>query len=309
MSKKKGFKTTIGGQAVLEGVMMKGVLRSAMAIRKPDGSIHLETWDNPARHWYNRKPFIRGIFNFIETLASGYRCLMRSADISTEGLETEEPSKFDRWLEEKCGDKLMKVISAVSSVIGILLALGLFMFLPSFLVGLLQPWLPEWSMSILEGLIKMVILLGYLAAVSLIPDMRRLFQYHGGEHKTIACYEAGEELTVENVRRFPRFHPRCGTSFLFLILLVSILVNSVVTWDNALIRTLLKVVLLPVVVSIAYELIRLAGRVDNIFTRILSWPGLKIQHLTTREPDDDQIEVAIASMKPVLPEVKGEDEW
>lgn len=305
----KQFKTTIGGQAVLEGVMMKGVGQSAMAVRRPDKSIFLETWDNKPKKWYNKTPFIRGVFNFIETLVSGYKCLMKSAEISTEGIEDEQPSKFDQWLEEKFGDKLVQIVGVVSMVLGLGLALLLFMYLPALLVGLLKPVLPVWSLSLLEGLIKMALFIGYMAAVSLMPDMRRLFQYHGAEHKTIACYEAGEELTVENVRRHLRFHPRCGTSFIFLVLFVGILIFSVVTWSSPLIRALIKLALLPVVMSIAYELIRLAGKYDNLFTRIVSWPGLKIQHLTTREPDDDQIEVAIASMKPVLPEVKGEDQW
>ena len=164
-------------------------------------------------------------------------------------------------------------------------------------------------MCLIEGFIKIGVFLAYMALVGLMPDMRRLFQYHGAEHKTIACYEAGEELTPENIRKYPRFHPRCGTSFIVIVLILGILIFSVVTWSNALVRTVLKLCLLPVVVGIAYELIKLAGRYDNLFTRIISFPGLKIQHLTTREPDDSMIEAAIASMKPVIPENEGEDVW
>ena len=169
--------------------------------------------------------------------------------------------------------------------------------------------LPRWGLSLIEGFLKIALFVGYLAVVSLLPDMKRMFQYHGAEHKTIFCYEAGLELTVENVRKQKRFHPRCGTSFLIIALILSILVFSVVTWSSPLIRTLLKLALTPLVVGIAYELIKLAGRYDNVFTRILSFPGLKLQHLTTREPDDSMIEAAIASVKPVIPEKKGEDQW
>ena len=169
--------------------------------------------------------------------------------------------------------------------------------------------LPRWGLSLIEGFLKIALFVGYLAVVSLLPDMKRMFQYHGAEHKTIFCYEAGLELTVENVRKQKRFHPRCGTSFLIIALILSILVFSVVTWSSPLIRTLLKLALTPIVVGVAYELIKLAGRYDNVFTRILSFPGLKLQHLTTREPDDSMIEAAIASVKPVIPEKKGEDQW
>lgn len=306
----KNFKTSIGGQAVLEGVMMRGVRKSAMAVRKPDKTIHLEEWDNKTPSKISKVPFIRGIFTFIASLVDGYKCLMKSAEISTEGIEDEEPqSKFEKWLDEKCGEGLMKVVMIISSILGFGIAIGLFMFLPAWLVGLMRDFVPRWGLSLIEGLIKISIFIAYLALVARIPDMKRLFQYHGAEHKTIFCYEAGEELTVENVRKQRRFHPRCGTSFLVIVLILSILIFSVVTWSNPFIRTVLKIALLPVVVGIAYELIRLAGRYDNLFTRIISFPGLQIQRITTNEPDDDQIEVAIASMKPVLPEIEGEDKW
>jgi len=293
----------------MEGVMMKGPRKSAMAVRKPDKSVYLEEWDNKPPKKISKIPFIRGSFNFVYSMIDGYKCLMKSAEISTEGLEEEAESKFEKWLEEKCGEWLMKVIMVIASVLGVAISVVLFMFLPALIVSALKGILPGWSLSVVEGLIKIAIFAGYLALVSLIPDMRRLFQYHGAEHKTIFCYEAGEELTVENVRKQKRFHPRCGTSFIFISLALSILVFSVVTWSNPLVRTLLKIVLLPVVVGIAYELIKLAGKYDNLFTRIISYPGLQIQRITTKEPDDDQIEIAIASMKPVLPEVEGEDKW
>lgn len=305
----KNFKTSIGGQALIEGVMMRGPRKTAMAVRKPDGELETQIWDNkPARVW-NRIPLVRGVVNMVSSLVVGYRCLMKSAEISTEGLEEEEPSRLEKWLEEKLGDNLMKAVMLVGSVLGVVIAVGLFMFLPAWLVGLGEGVLPRWAMSLIEGFIKIGVFLAYMALVGLMPDMRRLFQYHGAEHKTIACYEAGEELTPENIRKYPRFHPRCGTSFIVIVLILGILIFSVVTWSNALVRTVLKLCLLPVVVGIAYELIKLAGRYDNLFTRIISFPGLKIQHLTTREPDDSMIEAAIASMKPVIPENEGEDIW
>ena len=305
----KHFKTSIGGQALIEGVMMRGPRKTAMAVHKPDGELETRIWDNkPARVW-NRIPLVRGVVNMVSSLVVGYRCLMKSAEISTEGLEEEEPSRLEKWLEEKLGDNLMKAVMLVGSVLGVVIAVGLFMFLPAWLVGLGEGVLPRWAMSLIEGFIKIGVFLAYMALVGLMPDMRRLFQYHGAEHKTIACYEAGEELTPENIRKYPRFHPRCGTSFIVIVLILGILIFSVVTWSNALVRTVLKLCLLPVVVGIAYELIKLAGRYDNLFTRIISFPGLKIQHLTTREPDDSMIEAAIASMKPVIPENEGEDVW
>ena len=281
----KNFKTSIGGQALIEGVMMRGPHKTAMSVRKPGGELQTEIWDNkPARIW-NKLPIVRGVVNMVTSLVVGYRCLMKSAEISTEGMEEEEPSKLEKWLEEKLGDKLMKAAMVIASVLGVLLAVLLFMYLPAWLVGFGEGVLPHWSMSLIEGIIKIGVFLLYMGLIGLMPDMRRLYQYHGAEHKTIACYEAGEEL------------------------ILGILIFSVVTWSNALVRTLLKICLLPLVVGIAYELIKLAGRYDNLFTRIISFPGLKIQHLTTREPDDSMIEAAIASMEAVIPENEGEDRW
>ncbi|WP_077534780.1 DUF1385 domain-containing protein [Massiliimalia massiliensis] len=306
-------KSKIGGQALIEGVMMRGVHKTAMAVRKPDQQIEVEVWENhtpkSSAGRVKRWPFVRGVFNMIESLTVGYRCLMKSAEISGADLE-EEPTKFDLWLEKHFGDKLMKYVGWISGVLGVLLAIVLFMLVPSLIVwglGFLFD-VGIWR-GLIEGVIKIGIFVGYMALVGKIPDMRRLYQYHGAEHKTIACFEAGEELKVENIRKYPRFHPRCGTSFIFLVLFLGILIFSVVTWSNPVIRTLLKLALLPVVVGIAYELIKLAGRYDNLFTKIISWPGLKLQHLTTKEPDGEQIEVAIESVKPVLPDNLEEDRW
>ena len=314
MSDQKRKKTSIGGQAVIEGVMMRGMDRSAMAVRGDYGEMVGERGEHKASSsvWYKRTPLIRGIFNFVDQMISGYKCIMRSAELSGMDLE-EEPSPFEQKLEKMFGEHLMKVLYGVASVLGVLLAVGLFMILPTaiskgvnFLAG---GAIANAGLSLLEGGIKIAVFVSYMALVRRMPEMYRMFSYHGAEHKTIACYEAGEELTVENVRRHIRFHPRCGTSFLLIVLVISILVFSVVTWQNGILRVVLKLLLLPVVVSISYEIIKLAGRYDNLVTRIISKPGLWLQRLTTVEPDDSMIEVAIASMKPVIPKEEGADNW
>lgn len=302
-----GFKTSIGGQAVMEGVMMRGdfsaagVDKCALAVRKPDGEIALEYTEKQGKKpWYRRVPFVRGIFNFVSMLTLGYRMLMRSVELS--GNE-EEPSEFEKKMQEKMGDKASALFSALTFIISMALALGLFMFLPAAISSLLRPLIRSGiGLTAVEGIIKIAIFVAYLAIISHLKEIRRLFEYHGAEHKTIFCYEHDQELTVENVMRFQRFHPRCGTSFLLIVLVISILVFSVVTWDSLIMRVLLKLILLPVVVGAAYEVIRFAGRHDNLFTRIISAPGLCLQRLTTREPDASEIEVAIAAMKAVIPE-------
>jgi len=312
MDEKKAcsHKTSIGGQAVIEGIMMRGPAVSAMATRMPDGSIDTEKWDNKGTNaWYKKTPLLRGGFNLIDSLSLGYKCLMKSAEKSGMDLE-EEPTKFEKWLIAKFGDGMMKVISGFALVAGVALAMLLFMVIPTYSIKFLDMVLPLGGYkTLLEGLLKIAIFVVYLALVSKMPDIRRVFEYHGAEHKTIACYEAGEELTVENVRKYKRFHPRCGTSFILIVLVISIIVFSVLPWYNGLLRIFIKLLLLPVVVGIAYEIIKLAGRYDNPLTRIVSAPGLWLQRLTTNEPHDDQIEVAIESMKPVLPVVEGEDKW
>lgn len=306
-------KSSIGGQALLEGVMMRGPEKAAMAVRIPDGTIDLEIWDLPKAKWYKKTPFIRGPVNFIDSMVSGYKCLMKSADKAMQGIEEEEPSKFEKWLTEKLGDKLMGIVMVIASVLGVALALGLFMFLPALItkgIGLLIP-LGDFAKTCIEGFIKIAVFIAYIALTSLMKDIRRTYEYHGAEHKTIACYEAGDELTVENVRKHRRFHPRCGTSFIFIVLFISIIVFSVfrVPWDVLWLRVLVKVAVLPVIVAIAYEIIKLAGRYDNVFTKIVSAPGLWIQRLTTREPDDGQIECAIAAFNPCVPEDREKDQW
>ena len=293
---------------------MRGVGKAAMAVRLPDGTIDVEVEKTKLakdKSLVFRAPFVRGVFNFIDNMVCGYKYLMKSAEKS--GLDLEESeSKFDKWLEKHFGNKIMTVVSAIAMVFGVVLAVGLFILAPMGIVWLLEKVVPLGGFkTLIEGLIKIAVFVAYLALVSQTKDIRRVFEYHGAEHKSIACYEAGEELTVENVKKYKRFHPRCGTSFLLIVLVVSILVYSLIqfSWGNLLLRAALKILLLPIIVGISYEIIKLAGRYDNIFTRILSAPGLWIQRFTTREPDDLQIEVAIASLKPVLPEENENDNW
>lgn len=304
-------KTSIGGQALIEGIMMRGPFLTSMATRLPDGSIDLETWNThkggQKAHWTRRVPFLRGIFNMVDSMVVGYNCLMKSAEKA--GVE-EEPTKFDKWLEEKLGDKLMKVLGGVAVVLGVALAAVLFIFIPTGLSSLLKPLLGAGiGLSLIEGLIKVIILVGYMWLCSRMKEIHRVFEYHGAEHKSIACYEAGLPLTVENIRPQRRFHPRCGTSFLFLVVFISIIVGSFISWDNPAIRMLLKLALIPVVVGISYELIKLAGRSDGILTRIISAPGMWLQRITTCEPDDSQIECAIAALEAVIPEDENADRW
>lgn len=303
-------KTSIGGQALIEGIMMRGPFLTSMATRMPDGSIEVETWDthkSGKTPWTRRAPFIRGIFNMVDSMVVGYSCLMKSAEKA--GVE-EEPTKFDRWLEEKLGDNMMKVLGGFAVVLGVALAAVLFIFIPTGLSSLLKPLLGAGiGLSLIEGLIKVIILVGYMWLCSRTKEIHRVFEYHGAEHKSIACYEAGLPLTVENIRPQRRFHPRCGTSFLFLVVFISIIVGSFISWDNPAIRMLLKLALIPVVVGISYELIKLAGRSDGILTRIISAPGMWLQRITTCEPDDSQIECAIAALNAVIPEDENADRW
>lgn len=303
-------KTSIGGQALIEGIMMRGPVLTSMATRMPDGSIDVETWNThkgSKTPWTRKTPFIRGIFNMVDSMVVGYHCLMKSAEKA--GVE-EEPTKFDKWLEKKLGHNMMKVLGGFAAVLGVALAAVLFIFIPTGLSSLLKPLIGTGvGLSLIEGLIKVIILVGYMWLCSRMKDMRRVFEYHGAEHKSIACYEAGLPLTVENVRPQRRFHPRCGTSFLFLVVFISIIVGSFISWDNPAIRMLLKLALIPVVVGISYELIKLAGRSDGLLTRIISAPGMWLQHITTCEPDDGQIECAIAALEAVIPEDENADRW
>lgn len=306
---KECFKTSVGGQALMEGIMMRGPQKICVAVRKPDGDIDL-TLEDVKHHKWQKIPFVRGAFSMIESLVLGYRYLMHSAEISMPEEDQEEPGKLDKWLQEHTGPKFQNFLMSLAAVIGGMMAIVLFMVLPTAIVGGVNYFLPlGWGKVLLEGVLKIVMFVTYLFLCTRMKEIHRVFEYHGAEHKTIACYEAGEELTVENIRRHCRFHPRCGTSFLILVLIVSILLFSVLPWSSTGLRVVLKLLLLPVVMGISYELIKLAGRYDNLATRIISAPGLWLQRLTTFEPDDSMIEVAIAAVKPVLPSRPEDGLW
>lgn len=331
MAKKESnekFKTMIGGQALIEGIMMMGPEKSAVVVRKKDG---IESKVTPLKKTegfsVKKLPFIRGVFNFCKSMKVGVTALMYSADLFAEddGETTEKQSKFDQWLEKKLsGEKAQNVLITLSVILGIAFSVALFFVLPSLLGSLINRWITsnELVRNLLEGLLRIVIFLTYMFLVSRMKDMKRVFSYHGAEHKTIRCYEARLPLTVENVRRQTRLHPRCGTSFLFVVMIISILVFSIATpilrpitpvFDsgilNALVRVVLKLLLLPIVVGLSYEFNRLVGRHDNWLTRALSTPGMWLQYLTTNEPDDSMIEVGIEALTLVLPEKEGEDRW
>lgn len=299
---KEKFKSKIGGQALIEGIMMLGPTTGAMACRLPDGTIDLETWEEcNGKHapWYKKCPLVRGCVNFVMSMVKGYKYMMKSMEKQMTEEEKEE------------NDSAFYTVSMVIGVIlGCALAVGLFVFLPKFVVGKIALLTKSRIIrSCAEGIMKIAIFVAYMALTTLMKDIRRQFEYHGAEHKTIACHEAQLQLTVENVRVQSRFHKRCGTSFIFIVLIVSIFVMCFVPFTVTWQRIAASLVLLPFVVGISYECIRLAGNHDNLFTKILSSPGLAMQRITTREPDDSMIEVAIAALIPCIPEDKEEDRW
>ncbi len=300
-------KTSIGGQALIEGIMMRGPQTTAMAVRHVSGEIIVEEWatEGTDKPRWMKLPFIRGIFNFIDSMRYGYKCLMRSAELCGLEDEEEEDSKIPSWL--------MNTLMVLSSVLGVVIALVLFLWLPVFLYGLLSDTIPAMDNPVLrgifEGVFRIVLFVGYVMIISLLKDIRRVFMYHGAEHKTIFCYEQGLPLTVENIRGQSRFHPRCGTSFLILVLLVGMIISMLIPEMNVWLRTAAKLITIPLVVGVGYELIKLAGRKDNAFTRLISKPGMWMQHLTTKEPDDSMIECAIAAMEKVIPADPESDQW
>ncbi len=305
MSEKNCRLGTVGGQAVIEGVMMKNKDEYALAVRMPEGNIRVTTDECKSirnKCKFFNFPIIRGIVNLVESLILSMKTLTISADAF--GIEEEE-TKFEKWLQEKFGKSLMDFVMVIATILGVALGVGLFFFLPLFISSSLFDKAGQetkWYATLVEGGIKIGIFVLYIWLVSFMKDIKRVFEYHGAEHKTIFCYEAGEELTPENVKKYKRFHPRCGTSFIFVILLLSILVSSIVysipiMKSNIILKFASKILTLPLTVGIGYEFIRFAGKHDNKFTRILSAPGLWMQRITTREPDETQIEVAIASLK------------
>lgn len=314
----KGFKTMCGGQALIEGIMMRGPKKQAVVVRKPDGELEIQEKElkfikdrYPILGW----PLIRGVVNFCDAMYNGVTALMFSAEFFPEDEETEEPSKFDQWLEKRLGsDKATSVITTIAVVLGIAMSIGLFFLLPTLLgTAVTLVTSSMLARNLAESILKLCIFVGYLALCSQLGEMKRVFSYHGAEHKTIFCYEAGLPLTVENVRKQPRHHPRCGTSFLFMVIAISILVSTVVfaIWpvSNVFLRFLAHLAMLPIIVGVSYEFNRWAGRHDGPITKILVAPGLWLQNFTTFEPDDSMIEVGIKALELVLPEKKGEDAW
>ena len=322
--------TSIGGQALLEGIMMRGPETTAMAVRHVSGEIIIEEFETKGkdRSKFFKLPFIRGIFNMYDSLTFGYKCLMRSAELS--GLEEEEEKqKKDKKKKQKDPEKeqkiFEKVLMPIATVLAIVIGLGLFMYLPTLVFDWIAKASPAISGMVLadgshpygyylikaaiSGVLRIIIFIGYVWATSLLKDIRRTYMYHGAEHKTIFCYEAGLPLTVENVRKQKRLHPRCGTSFLILTLIVGIVVGMFIHIDNRLLYTACKLLTFPVVIGIGYELIKLAGRKNNLFTRIISAPGKWLQLITTREPEDDMIECAIKAMELAIPKDGESDNW
>ena len=315
MEKKQGaFRTTIGGQALIEGILMRGPEKDAIVVRSPEGLVTKVTERKFIRSKYPilGVPILRGAVTFISSMITGVKALMFSADYFPDEGDA-QPGKFDQWLEKHIpAEKLQSLVVAFSVILSLGLTLVLFMLLPTFIAGLFHAKSAAVH-NIIEGVVKVAIFLGYLILCSKQKDVHRVFCYHGAEHKTIFCYEAGLPLTVENVRPQPKHHPRCGTSFLFVVIIVSILVSSIVfsyvNWQNIWVRIGVKLLLLIPVVGVTYEFNRFVGAHDNTVTRILSAPGMWMQNFTTNEPDDSMIEVAIEAMKLVIPAEKGKDQW
>lgn len=316
-----GKKTSIGGQALIEGIMMKGPYKTSMAVRKKDGTIDLS--DVPEKHLRDKwkffgLPLVRGMVNLIESMVIGYKTLMRSADISGfTDLDEEDTETPKSEKDEKKESLMMSIVMVIGTVLGVILAVALFMYLPSLIFKGVE-WLAKTDLRVwkglIEGVVKIIIFITYIALVSLEKDIKRVFMYHGAEHKTIFCYESGKELTVENVRGFKRFHPRCGTSFMFLMILVGIVLGTVLALvlpsfivDRNWLWVPLKILLVPLTCGVGYEIIKICGKYDNLFTRIIAAPGLWVQRLTTKEPEDDMIEIAIAAVNEVIPQ-DGADE-
>ena len=311
MSKEKVKRiTSIGGQALIEGILMRGPKKISLAVRKPDGSIYNEYIDASSIKDKSRifkLPIFRGISGFIDSMIIGQKALKISAEVSAEEGEEEELSKTEKWINDKFGDKIMSIIMGIASVLGVALAILLFLVFPTWIFNLISGYFDILHSeviyrSVFEGILRITIFLLYVILCSQLKDMRRVFQYHGAEHKTIFCYECDEELTVDNVKKHTRFHPRCGTSFMFLMILIGIIIGFFIPFSNPFLRSFIKILCIPAIVGIGYEVIKVCGKYDNVITKIISAPGLWIQRITTKEPDDDMIEIAITAMKAVIPE-------
>ena len=311
------FRTTIGGQALIEGILMRGPEKQAIVVRGPEGLVVKEEELRLIRDRYPilGLPLVRGSVTFLDSMVKGVKALMFSADFYTEEAGAEEPSRFEKWLDAKLGnEKVEKLVIGMSVVMAVCFSVGLFMLLPTFLASFVERVTDSVLVrNLVDAVLRIAIFMTYLVAVSRMGDIKRVFSYHGAEHKTIFCYEKRLELTVENVRVQPKHHPRCGTSFLLVVIIVAILVNTVVfalfPVGNVFLRMLVQLLLLPLVVGITYEFNRYVGGHDNPITNFLATPGLWMQNFTTFEPDDTMIEVAIEAMKRVIPAEEGKDAW
>lgn len=304
---KEACPTSIGGQAIMEGIMMRGPEKTAIAVRLPDGSIHMKTQPTPKPSNWGKIPIIRGVVNFVSSMIQGTKVLMYSADILEENYPEEyEKDKFDEWVEKKLGkEKAWKILMVLSVVVAIVLSVVIFMLLPTVVVGLVSSFTDSIILlNLAEGIMRLAIFVAYIALIARMNDIKTVFQYHGAEHKTIHCFENGLELTPENAQQFYTLHPRCGTSFLMFVMVIAVLAHALMGWPNVWLRLVSRILVLPLIAGLSYELLKWAGRSDNIIVKVLSMPGLYLQKLTTREPDKKQLEVAIAAMKAVLPENK-----
>lgn len=311
---KEIHKTSIGGQAVMEGVMMRGPKEIATAVRKSNGEIIIDKKTASSiftKYKFLKIPILRGVISFFDSMITGVKCLMFSAEqVDLEDGEEYKPSKFEKWLDDTFGDKIKDIVIYFSVFVSLIFSIGLFILLPTVLVGWMKHFIVSAPLlSLCEGGVRIVIFLAYLFLVSRMKDIQRVFEYHGAEHKTIAAYEHGEELTPENARKYSRLHPRCGTSFLLIVMIISIIFFSFLKWETVWQRMLYRLLLLPVVAGVSYEIIKFAGRSDSKFVKWLTSPGLVLQLLTTREPDDSQLEVAIAALKSVMTGNKDDDRW
>ncbi|HGM3506234.1 DUF1385 domain-containing protein [Clostridioides sp. ZZV15-6383] len=294
-------KQAVGGQAVIEGVMMQSKDKRAVAVRKSDGEIALK--EDRIKSWVRDKnidkiPFVRGSFVMIDTMIQGIKSLNFSSEFF---MEEAEEDKFDLFIKKIFKDKANDIIIIFSLVIAMLLSAGLFIFIPTLVGGAFSKVMPnDFMLNLIEGIIRIAILFAYIVLISRSKDIERVFQYHGAEHKSIYCYENDLELTVENARKFKRLHPRCGTNFLFIVMAVSIILFAFFGWPNPILRIFMRIICVPIVAGLSYEVIRILGRYDNGFTKVIAYPGMMLQYFTTKEPDDEQLEVALEALKAVV---------
>jgi len=311
-------KTTIGGMALIEGIMMKGPKKISIVIRKPNGELYKEVKDLSIddTNKFKKIPFIRGVFILFEQMFLGTKALMKSADIAMQDLPQEEKEKqkdfFDRLFEKKFFQKIgiSDIAIYFSVILSLVLGILLFFYIPTWSVEIFRKFnINNFGKNMIEGIVRVIVFILYLFFASQMKEIKRVFEYHGAEHKTIFAYENGSELTIQNIKKFSTHHPRCGTSFLFIVIIISIIVFTLSGWQSVLIRTVLRLLLLPIIVGISYEIIRWAGKSESFLAKIVSYPGLWLQNITTREPDEKQIEVAIEALKEVIPEDAKLDEW